>query len=143
MYITYSIYLFIYYSSIHLFFYLHTYLYISFLVFILTIMYHYRLRSTPLGNIYFCLSTFSAHTHASNFHDNFTYLCFNRIPKGQDIQMVQYASFHRATEALRSLKGREHSPHPSTATTTTQVDTLTRSRTASPSSTLPRNSTLG
>lgn len=68
---------------------------------------------------------------------------FPRIPKGQDIQMVQYASFHRATEALRSLKGREHSPHPSTATTTTQVDTLTRSRTASPSSTLPRNSTLG
>nr|XP_045599511.1 alpha-sarcoglycan-like isoform X2 [Procambarus clarkii] len=67
----------------------------------------------------------------------------NIIPTGQDIQMVQYASIHRATEALRSLKGREHSPHPSTATTTTQADTLTRSRTASPSSTLPRNSTLG
>lgn len=66
----------------------------------------------------------------------------NIIPTGQDIQMVQYASIHRATEALRSLKGREHSPHPSTATTTTQADTLTRSRTASPSSTLPRNSTL-
>ncbi|XP_042239587.1 alpha-sarcoglycan-like isoform X4 [Homarus americanus] len=67
---------------------------------------------------------------------------FPRIPTGQDIQMVQYASIHRATEALRTLKGREHSPHPSTATTTTQADTLTRSRTASPSSTLPRNSTL-
>lgn len=67
----------------------------------------------------------------------------NMLPKGQEIQIVQYASFHRATEALRFLKGREHSPHPSTATTTTQVDTLTRSRTASPSSTLPRNSTLG
>lgn len=79
---------------------------------------------------------------SSNFFDEL-FDDFPRIPKGQDIQMVQYASFHRATEALRSLKGREHSPHPSTATTTTQVDTLTRSRTASPSSTLPRNSTLG
>lgn len=66
----------------------------------------------------------------------------NIIPTGQDIQMVQYASIHRANEALRSLKGREHSPHPSTATTMTQADTFTRSRTASPSSTLPRNSTL-
>ncbi|XP_037792366.1 alpha-sarcoglycan-like [Penaeus monodon] len=67
---------------------------------------------------------------------------FPRIPATQDIQMVQYASIHRATEALRALKGREHSPHPSTATTTTQADTLPRSCTASPSSTLPRNSTL-
>ncbi|KAK3856377.1 hypothetical protein Pcinc_037300 [Petrolisthes cinctipes] len=67
---------------------------------------------------------------------------FPRMPKSQDIQMVQYASLQRATDALRSLKGREHSPHPSTTTTTTQVDTLTRSRTASPSSTLPRNSSL-
>ncbi|XP_042893930.1 alpha-sarcoglycan-like isoform X2 [Penaeus japonicus] len=66
----------------------------------------------------------------------------NIIPATQDIQMVQYASIHRATEALRALKGREHSPHPSTATTTTQADTLPRSCTASPSSTLPRNSTL-
>ncbi|XP_066941673.1 epsilon-sarcoglycan isoform X1 [Macrobrachium rosenbergii] len=69
---------------------------------------------------------------------------FPRIPKGQDIQMVQYASINKATEALRMLnRQHEHSPHPSTATTTTQADTLPRSRTASPSSTLPRNSTLG
>ncbi|KAK7062947.1 hypothetical protein SK128_018310 [Halocaridina rubra] len=68
----------------------------------------------------------------------------NILPTGQDIQMVQYASINRATEALRMLnKPHEHSPHPSTATTTTQADTLPRSRTASPSSTLPRNSTLG
>ncbi|XP_050691623.1 alpha-sarcoglycan-like isoform X2 [Eriocheir sinensis] len=79
---------------------------------------------------------------SSNFFDEL-FDDFPRLPKGQEIQIVQYASFHRATEALRFLKGREHSPHPSTATTTTQVDTLTRSRTASPSSTLPRNSTLG
>ncbi|XP_068217287.1 alpha-sarcoglycan isoform X2 [Palaemon carinicauda] len=68
----------------------------------------------------------------------------NIIPKGQDIQMVQYASINKASEALRMLnRQHEHSPHPSTATTTTQADTLPRSRTASPSSTLPRNSTLG
>ena len=56
--------------------------------------------------------------------------------------MVQYASVNRATEALRSLTGREHSPHPSMATTTTQADTLPRSRTGSPASTLPHNTSL-
>ncbi|KAL7637215.1 UNVERIFIED_CONTAM: hypothetical protein RMT77_011927 [Armadillidium vulgare] len=69
---------------------------------------------------------------------------FPRAPTIQEIQMVHYAGVNKALSAIHNVKGialaREYSPHPSTATTTTQVDTLPRSRTGSPSSTLPRSS---
>lgn len=59
----------------------------------------------------------------------------NIMPTVQDIQMVHYGL--KNNERLM----KEHSPHPSTLTQTTQADTLPHSRNGSPSSTLPRQQT--
>merc|ERR1712168_643662 len=59
----------------------------------------------------------------------------NIMPTIQDIQMVHYGL--KNNERLM----KEHSPHPSTLTQTTQADTLPHSRNGSPSSTLPRQQT--
>jgi hypothetical protein len=55
------------------------------------------------------------------------------------VQMLQYTAVHRATNTLRSLSSQRQVPDPPSDQCST---TVSRSQTASPSSSLPQTSTL-
>lgn len=71
-------------------------------------------------------------------------LCFHhegiskRNKETPAVQMVQYTAVHRATSTLRSLSSQREVPNPPSDQCST---TVSRSRTASPSSSLPQTST--